>query len=398
MLRTVVLFFVVLISCSYSVFASQCVELFPRYIHNTTELFKAPSYDFYFTQLKDSGLSEKALKLQVLHQLIHPENVFYDHVRVRVTSSYDLKSTFDGMVEVLHLAFDGSLQIKSYPVHVFDGVILNKTNAQMFLQKAFNEQKKLNFLDLKKILNQAYKNKSFLESVLQDVAKHHNWGSLNSLPAQDRSLKSYRLKNYYRLKEKIFSRTLDKMKAKLQRPTSASFYKIDKVDDVLAARIIVKSSSPLLDKHFVKKHFSKILKKHKAYIVRIEKKGVDDVKASGYNAIHVTIANEKNRHEIQIMTESMSVWHKWEHHIYKTKYQYSYEYRKALESYSTELAQMIKTLEKQISQKKLFFKTRSSGVTAESFEKLNNLYQKHYHIHSGHLFNKEFISEVLLSR
>ena len=70
----------------------------------------------------------------------------------------------------------------------------------------------------------------------------------------------------------------------------------------------------------------------------------------------------------------------------------------ALESYSRDLAELVSLLEKQISQKKLFFKTRRNGVTEESFAQLNQYYQKHYRIQSEHIFTQEHIAEVLQAR
>lgn len=394
--RFLSLFFITLLF-NVSLVASQCIELFPTYIAKTSELFKTPDHNFFYSQLKDSGLSEKSLRLEVLHELVPPKSPFYDHVRVRVINTYNAsKTSYEGLVDVLHIALDGTMSVKSYPVHVVEGAIINKANILNFLAKEFKTQ--FHILDLKTMLNEAYQNKDFLKAVIQDVAKHHNWGALDSVPTVQRSSKGYRLKNYYRLKEKVFSRTLDKMIAKIQRPTSVELFKIERVDDLLAARIVVKSSSPLLDKHFVNKNLTKILKKHKAKIVYIEKKGVDDVKASGYSAVHITIANSQNRHEIQIMTEAMSIWHRWEHQIYKTKHLYNKEYRHALEAYSRDLAELINLLEKQISQKKLFFKTRKDGVTEESFAQLNQYYQKHYRIQSEHIFTQEHITEVLQAR
>ena len=390
------LFFITLFF-NVSLFASQCVELFPTYIAKTSELFKTQDHNFFYSQLKDSGLSEKSLRLEILHELVPPKSPFYDHVRVRAINTYNSsKTSYEGLVDVLHIALDGAMSVKSYPIHVVEGSIINKANILNFLAKEFKSQ--FHILDLKTMLNEAYQNKDFLKAVIQDVAKHHNWGALDSVPTVQRSGKGYRLKNYFRLKEKVFSRTLDKMMAKIQRPTSVELFKIERVDDLLAARIVVKSSSPLLDKHFVNKNLTKILKKHKAKIVNIEKKGVDDVKASGYSAVHITIANSQNRHEIQIMTEAMSIWHRWEHHIYKTKHLYNKEYRMALESYSRDLAELVSLLEKQISQKKLFFKTRKDGVTEESFAQLNQYYQKHYRIQSEHIFTQEHIAEVLQAK
>lgn len=384
------------VSIQTPLFASQCVSLFPSHVKQKTELFEAPSHEFLHSQLADSGLTAEGLKLDVLHQLIQPQNAFYDHVRVRSVNRYKSPDSFEGMVDVLHFSRDGSIEVKSYPVHVLDGAVLNKLNIKSFLDQQFKIQARI--LDLKNMLFDAYNNKDFVETIIEEVAKRHNWGALNSIPNTYNTRDSYRLKNYYRLKEKVFIRSFDKMKDKILRPTSAHLFKLDMIDDLLAARIVVKSSSPLLDKHFVKKNLSKVLKKYKAQIVEIEKKGVDDPKASGYSAIHVTIANEKNRHEIQIMTEAMSIWHKWEHVIYKSKHLYSNEYRKALESYSSELAFLVKQLEKQKTQKKLFFKTRKSIVNEESFLQLNRHVQKYDHLQPEHIFNKDLISELLHSR
>ena len=152
---------------------------------------------------------------------------------------------------------------------------------------------------------------------------------------------TYRFKDATSLKLKIFDR--------LKKFTSdKKNYKLIDLSDVLGFRITLNPQSNML-RHTGKEDWAEWLGINLKNIYELEIKGTDQDIAAGkyYRALHFNIiGKDSTNFEVQVMSESMAVWHRWDHkNVYKNSDKASAEFNK-LKKYSEFWGQLIYSLSK----------------------------------------------------
>ena len=158
---------------------------------------------------------------------------------------------------------------------------------------------------------------------------------------------TYRFKDASSLKTKIFDR-LKKFNA------DGKPYRLIDLADVLGFRITLDPQSSML-RHAKKEDWAEWLGVDPKKIFELEIKGTESDIAAGkyYQALHFNIIGKDGANfEVQVMSEPISVWHRWDHkNVYKNSDKSSVEFTK-LKKYSDFWGQLINVLSKGPVQKK----------------------------------------------
>lgn len=150
---------------------------------------------------------------------------------------------------------------------------------------------------------------------------------------------SFRVKSPGSLKAKIFDRTMSFSK-------TGKAFTLEDLADIVGVRVVVPLESPLLtttDAAF----WGRELGVDPLKIKEIEMKGSAQDRAKGryYTALHLNL-EVTGRIEIQIMTEPMSIWHKWDHaQVYKPLKKVDPNVHEKLKLYSQSWSRIIAELD-----------------------------------------------------
>ncbi len=181
-----------------------------------------------------------------------------------------------------------------------------------------------------------------LKSRTQSIEKSIAW--LEQLGEKFNAEVSFRIKDSESLKKKIFDRAL-------QFKKHGQFFSLNDLADVIGVRITVQPGSPLLTLESTQ-HWASLLKVNPDSIREIEIKGSSSDQAKGrfYSATHLKI-EMSHLLELQVMTESMAVWHKWDHtHVYKPRRSFNQRTSSLLKIYSQHWVKLISQLDRAQSQ------------------------------------------------
>lgn len=452
---TLLTFFVLSVAGSEAYSYSQCLSSFwvsadyrqgPRVI----DALNFPT--FLQVQQNELGKTDEQLNLDILHQVIDPSNPFYDHVRFTFSDQYrELnKNSYDGQFEVITLNLAGEIRWEAINVHLINRQLSENDTYKMRKLINIALAKSVKKLDLFSKLKSAYEHRDLFRHVLMGLIDISRLGIMvpdsyqNYLDNQGKRKRKkisnlklgevdkpklkgvFRQKNYYSLKDKIFSRAQTRQASQsFYNSNTSGRYNESEIGDLLAGRLLVRSTSPLVffdvfekknDHHQLMRNienelgssfnglFKKLKKNQHAGFRSGELLDVDfESKKSGYEAIHLTIELNGERRELQIMSVAMNRWHSWEHNVYKQKDSFADNYRYNMNLYTGAVANLLKTWDYQQRRKILNPKWRigrrpeinnDKPITLNDFKEINANFSNIYGIRSEHLFPISSIEDL----